>query len=104
MISCYRLSMDELVDIAQYYADLKRYQKALNVPRYDSDYQCRSDYAEVDKIIFNWERTARQLQGEWTVCRRSKKITGEYRRLAKLFREMQAEIEQAITMFTLLHG
>ena len=96
--------MDEQIDIAQYHADLRRYQKALNVPRYDSDIQCRADYSAVDRIISNWERTARQLQGEWTVCRRSKKITGEYRRLAKQFREMQAEIEQAITMFTLLHG
>ena len=90
-------------DPEAYYRDRKRYYTALVVPAYDISVECRRDYAAVDRIMWNWERVARKIPVEMVNCRRKRKLTDEYKKLVKDYNSYKGELEQAITMFTLIH-
>ena len=92
------------IDFEQHYRDLRRFQRSLNVPKYDSNIECRRDYAAVDRIIANWERIAKNIATEAVICRRKQKVTDTYKKLIREYHEHKAEIEQAITMYVMLHG
>lgn len=90
-------------DPESYYKDKQRYLAALNVSAYDDNIECRRDWAAVDRIMYNWERIARKIPVEMVNCRRKRKITDEYKKLVKDYNSYKEELEQAITMFTLIH-
>ena len=92
------------LDFEQHWQDHRRFRRSLNVPKYDSNIECRKDYADVDRIIQNWERLAKNIATEAVICRRKHKVTDTYKKLIREYREHQAEIEQAITMYVMLHG
>ena len=92
------------IDFEQHYRDLRRFQRSLNVRKYDTSIECRKDYTDVDRIIANWERIAKNIATEAVICRRNRKITDKYRKMVREFHQHQAEIEQAITMYVMLHG
>lgn len=91
-------------DPESYYKEKSRYLAALNVPAYDDSIECRRDYAAVDKIMHNWQRLAMRISVEMVQCRRRRKLTDEYNRLIRDYRACQQELEQAITMYQLMHG
>ena len=92
------------IDLDQFHIDRSRFMRVLNVPKYENSIECRRDYAAVDRIIANWERLAKNIATEAVICRRNRKITDKYRKMVREFHEHQAEIEQAITMYVMLHG
>ena len=92
------------IDLDQFHIDRSRFMRVLNVPKYETSIECRRDYAAVDRIIMNWERIAKNIATEAVICRRKRKVTDAYKKLIREFHEHQAEIEQAITMYVMLHG
>ena len=90
------------IDTDQFYIDRTRHYRAINSPRYGTK-ESIVDWLKIDTMIKNWERVAKQIPIEEVMCRRKRKVTDEYRKLEKKFRECQTEIEQAVTMYSLLY-
>ena len=92
------------LDFEQHHLDRRKFQRSLNVPKYETCIECRRDYAAVDLIMANWERLAKKIASEAVICRRKRKVTDAYKKMIREYHEHQAEIEQAITMYVMLHG
>ena len=90
------------IDTDQFYIDRTRHYRALNSSRYGTK-ESIVDWLKIDTMIKNWERVAKKISIEEVMCRRKRKVTDEYRKLEKKFRECQTEIEQAVTMYSLLY-
>lgn len=94
------------IDMDQFYIDRTRHYRALNRTLNSSRYGTKEsivDWLKIDTMIKNWERVAKQIPIEEVMCRRKRKVTDEYRKLEQKFRECQTEIEQAVTMYSLLY-
>ena len=90
------------IDTDQFYIARARHYRALNGSRYGTK-ESIVDWLKIDTMIKNWERVAKQIPIEEVMCRRKRKVTDEYRKLEQKFRECQTEIEQAVTMYSLLY-
>jgi len=90
------------IDMDQFYIDRARHYRALHNAHYSTK-ESIVDWIKIDTMIKNWERVAKKIPIEEVMCRRKRKVTDEYRKLEKKFRECQTEIEQAVTMYSLLY-
>lgn len=90
-------------DMEKHYKDRQRYMAILNAPYYELSADCRRDWIMIDRIMTNWDKTARQIPVEMVACRRKRKITDQYQKLIKDYAACQEELDQAIMMYQLMY-
>jgi hypothetical protein len=64
----------------------------------------RNDYVNLDRIVRNWEKVARQIPVEMVQCRRKKSPTERYLKLVKEYREYQDQVDSYMVMFSLIYN
>lgn len=97
-------------DLDQFHKDQRRYRSIIarsadrmfDAGSMSEDF--RIDYVNLDRIVRNWEKVARQIPVEMVQCRRKKSPTERYLKLVKDYKEYQDQVDSYMVMFTLLYS